>query len=117
MFDAKSLKYHIDHATHPGLRRTVISYFEIKLINWRKDTKILNKSTVLPRLGTEVFSLTQDQIHSSEHQSTQFDLKLPNSLFINGIVLSHDNFSKCEKIEIGKMNSMHILTIMEVFDF
>ena len=56
----------------------------------------------MPRLGTEVFSLIQDQIYSSANHSTQFDLNLPNSLFINGIVLSHDNFLACDKIQIGK---------------
>ena len=62
----------------------------------------LNQSTIFPRLGTEVFSLIQDQILSSANHSTQFNLNLPNSLFINGIVLSHDNFTTCDKIQIGK---------------
>ena len=62
----------------------------------------MNKSTVLPRLGTEVFSLIQDQLHSSANHTTQLYFNLPNSLFINGIVLSHDNFSTCDKIQIGK---------------
>lgn len=71
--------------------------------------------SVLPRLVTEVLSLTQNQIYSAANQSTQIDLKLPNSMFINGIVLSHDNYQTCDKIEIGKINYIRILTIIEVF--
>ena len=63
----------------------------------------LIKSFVLPRLGTEVLSLTHNQIYSSTNQSTNIDLKLPNSMFINGIVLFHDVFPTCDKIETGKI--------------
>ena len=75
----------------------------------------LIKPTVLPRLRTEVLSLTQNQIYSSTNQSTNIDLKLPNSMYINGIVLFQDVFPTCDKIEIGKINSIHIVTKIEVF--
>ena len=73
--------------------------------------KIAIPDNVSPRLGTEVLSLTQNQIYSSTNQSTEIDLKLPNSMFINGIVLSHDSYPTCDKIEIGKMNTIRNLTI------
>ena len=87
-------------------------YPVVSALHWVELNMVILKieipDNISPRLGTEVLSLTQNQIYSSTNQSTEIDLKLPNSVFINGIVLSHDSYPTCDKIEIGKMNTIHL---------
>ena len=61
------------------------------------------------RAQAEIFSSIAENDYNLTNKTTNIELTLPNSLFINGIAIFQEDTSSCKETEIGKVNNLETI--------